>query len=243
MKRYNHITYIVPGYNFVDNVPNLIQGFKEQKNQDFDVRIIDDMSTDGTWEAIEPLDTRPVDGQYLTYCFKNTEKKFALRNIVETALCMNDEEIIAVVDADDCLCNPDATDLILGAYNDGADVVWTAHQWDVNPSMNVSKALPEKVDPYQYPWCASHLRTFKVSELKKLNLDNFKDTDGNWFQRGYDQVLMLPLLRQAEDRRYVDEVCYLYKIDSCSIPKEQRNYAEVRQLSTVSLVRARGFVE
>lgn len=239
---YDHITYIVPGYNFRGNIKELLQGFREQTNKNFHVEIIDDMSDDESRkEYLHQIELEPLDfGCAFTV---NTEKKFALRNIVEMALSKKDDDIIAIVDADDCLCNPAASDTILAAYNDGADVVWTAHKWDVNPAMNVSKPLPPKVDPYQYPWCASHLRTFKVSELKKLNLDNFKDTSGNYFQRGYDQILMLPLLKIAKDRRYIDEICYLYKIDSCSIPKENRNYNERKQLTSISYVRARGYIK
>lgn len=239
---YNHVTYIVPGFNFRDNIKALLQGFREQANTNFSVEIIDDVSDDDTRkEYLHQIDLERL--PFSCAFTRNEEKKFALRNIVEMALTKDDNDIIAVVDADDCLCSPAATDLILDAYNDGADIVWTAHRWDVDPNMNVSKQLPANVDPYQYPWCASHLRTFRVKDLKLVNLVNFKDACGSWFQRGYDQALMLPLLKIASDRRYIDTVCYLYKIDSCSIPKNERNYNEVRQLTTVAFVRARGFVK
>lgn len=238
---YKHITYIVPGFNFRGNIYNLLQGFREQKNSNFSVEIIDDASTDDSLkEYLHQVDL--VKLGFPCAFTRNVEKKFALRNIVEMAVSKRIDDIIAIVDADDCLCNPNATDLVLAAYNDGADIVWTAHKWDVDERMNVSKALPVNVDPYQYPWCASHLRTFRVSELNKINVANFKDVNGNYFERGYDQSLMLPLLKVAKDRRYINEVCYLYKIDSVSIPKELRNYNEVKQLTTVSFVRARGFV-
>jgi glycosyltransferase involved in cell wall biosynthesis len=243
--KYKRVVYVVPGFNFRENVIDLLAGFREQavkEGHEYIVEIIDDVSTDGTEQEYN----RQIDlagTQFPCVFSRNIEKKYALRNIVEIAMTYRDDDIIAVVDADDRLCNPDATNIILDAYNDGADTVWTAQRWDVNSDMNVSKPLPEKIDPYQHPWCTSHLRTFKVSELKKLNVDNFKDASGEWFQRGYDQALMLPLLKIAEDRRYIDEVCYLYKLDSCSIPKQQRNYNEVRQLGTVNFVRARGFVK
>jgi len=240
---YDHVTYIVPGFNFRDNMRDLLQGFHNQQNANFSVEIIDDVSTDNSAKEyrhqIDLMETK-FPCAFYTQC---TKKKFALRNIVEMALSRDDNDIIAVVDADDCLCNPHAKSLILATYNDGADIAWTAHKWDINPTMNVSKELPGNVDPYQYPWCTSHLRTFKVSELKKLNIDNFKDANGHWFVRGYDQILMLPLLRNAKDRRYIDEVCYLYKIDSCSIPKENRDYNERKQLTSISFVRARGYVK
>ena len=33
--------------------------------------------------------------------------------------------------------------------------------------------------------------------------ENFKDMDGNWFQSGYDQALMLPVLSLTEKRKYI----------------------------------------
>jgi len=76
---------------------------------------------------------------------------------------------------------------------------------------------------------------------EKISDNNFKDHNGNWFQRGYDQALMLPLLKLTQKRKYIDEICYLYNIESVSV--NDRNWAEMRQLSTINLIRARGFLD
>ncbi len=76
--------------------------------------------------------------------------------------------------------------------------------------------------------------------LKFIKDENFKDTAGNWFERGYDQALMLPLLSLTNGRKYIDEVCYLYNIDSVSV--NDRDWAEMKQIATINLVRARGFL-
>ena len=107
--------------------------------------------------------------------------------------------------------------------------------------MNISRPMPENVDPYMWPWCSSHLRTFKSELLGKISDDNFKDVNGNWFKRGYDQALMLPLLHISSSRRYIDEICYMYNIESVSMP--YRDYEEMSQISTVNIVRSRGFLE
>jgi hypothetical protein len=100
--------------------------------------------------------------------------------------------------------------------------------------------MPQNVNPYQYPWCSSHLRTFDARLLDAISDDNFKDHLGNWFERGYDQALMLPLLATATARKYIPEVCYFYKIDSVSV--NDRDWAERKQLGTVNMVRARGLI-
>jgi len=112
--------------------------------------------------------------------------------------------------------------------------------WDIN-NLNISKPIPKNVDPYSWPWCSSHLRTFKASLLRDIPDSNFKNTKGEWFKRGYDQALMLPLLKKSKSRNYIDKVCYQYNIESVSMP--ERSWEEMDQISTINLVRARGFMD
>ncbi len=107
--------------------------------------------------------------------------------------------------------------------------------------MNISRELPEKINPYQYPWVSSHLKTFKVNVFKQIKEENFKDLDGNWFERGYDQALYLPILLLAKDRKFLNEICYLYRINSNSLkvrPEKEKN-----QMDTIRLIRSRGYVK
>ena len=108
--------------------------------------------------------------------------------------------------------------------------------------MNISRTMPENVNPYQWPWCSSHLRTFRSSLLDKIKDSNFKDWRGQWFKRGYDQALMLPILSLTKNRYFLNDVCYKYNIESVSLPAAQRDKCERDQISTVNFVRARGFV-
>jgi glycosyltransferase involved in cell wall biosynthesis len=233
------VQFIVPSYNIEKNINELVKSFKEQKNSNWECIIIDDMSTDATWEKLQSLvgDTR-------IKVRKNTEKKYALKNIVEVAKLHQDEDdvIIAVVDGDDSLCNDKTVDILIESYRDGSEVVWTAHKWDTN-GMNISGPVPDQVNPYFWPWKSSHLRTFKSSLLKKIRTENFKNVKGEWFKRGYDQALMLPLIHVSKKHKYVPEVCYIYNIDSSSIPSKDRNWCEVEQISTINFVRSRGFIE
>lgn len=228
------VKFIIPCYNANANIPNLINSLFRQNDDDWDAVFIDDMSDEHILVPVEPKYDNKIS------VVVNVEKKYALRNIVEAVQqYSNPEDIIAVIDGDDELCNDNAVSLLKGAYSKGCDVVWTAHKWDINGA-NISKPMPDNVDPYAYPWCSSHLRTFRASLLNKICIDNFKDHKGNWFQRGYDQALMLPLLKISKKYQYIDEVCYLYKINSVSV--NDRDWAEKKQLSTINFIRARGFI-
>ena len=231
--------YIIsPCFNAKANIEKLVNSVKAQSDERWHHILIDDISTDGTYEEI----VRVVGEDDRFTIIKNTEKKFALRNIIDACKGIDDDQVaVGVIDGDDSLCNPLTVSLVLAEYDAGEEVVWTAHRWDIN-GMNISRNMPRNVDPYQWPWCASHFRTFKLNLLRKINEKNFQDMEGNWFKRGYDQALLLPLLSLTEKRKFVPEVCYLYNIDSASIPAEERNWSEMTQISTVNLVRARGFI-
>jgi glycosyltransferase involved in cell wall biosynthesis len=232
------IVFIVPSYNIEKNIPALIKSIKDQDYNNWSCIIIDDISSDGTWKLLQ--ETLKDDEAFSI--IKNSDKKYALKNIIEHARKFeNDEAIIAVIDGDDSLCNSNAASILAGAYGRGNDVVWTAHRWDTN-GMNISGPIPNEVNPYFWTWKSSHLRTFRSSLLRKVSDKNFQDRKGNWFKRGYDQALMLPLMYVASQHEYVPEVCYLYNIDSSSIPAEERNWCEREQISTINFVRARGFV-
>ncbi len=235
------ITFIVPCYNASTNLNLLYASLKVQTNDNWRVVFIDDMSSDNDTrdilKKIAFLDTKRVT------VVLNEEKKYALRNIVEAVSnesLVAENDIVAIIDGDDSLCNENTVNLLYEAFNNSdVSVVWTAHRWDVN-NLNVSKALPDNVNPYQYEWSSSHLKSFRASALRAISVENFKDANGQWFQRGYDQALMLPLLYAAKARVYLPVVCYTYNINSTSLP--QRDWSERKQLSTINFVRARGFL-
>lgn len=231
------VVFICPSFNIETNIDALVDSLERQTNPNWECHIIDDMSADQTYQKL----LQKTEGDSRFKIIKNSLKKYALRNIVE---CVKDLEecIAAVVDGDDSLCNDETVNILMNAYSDGSEVVWTAHKWDTN-GMNISGPIPAEINPYFWPWRSSHLRTFKSTLLEKIVDKNFQNIKGEWFKRGYDQALMLPLMHVSRKFKYVPEVCYLYNIDSSSIPAEERNWCEMEQISTINFVRARGFVK
>lgn len=232
------VVFVIPMYNASQHVESLINSLKSQTNENWEAVFVDDMSGD---DSIFMVNHCSGPDERITL-IKNTEKKWALRNVVDVARTYqhDDQVIIANLDADDSLCNDNTVDFLLKAYDEETDTVWTAHKWDIN-GMNISKSIPENVNPYQYEWCSSHLKTWRASVLSNIIDDNFKDLSGNWFVRGYDQALYLPLLYLSRKKKFLNEVCYLYRINSSSI--KTRDWNEKIQLDTVRLVRARGYLK
>mgnify|MGYP005999502505 CR=1 FL=1 len=146
------------------------------------------------------------------------------------------------LDGSDSLCNENTVDLILKEYNNNPhlDALWTAHSWDIN-SVNYSKELPGNINPYQYPWVSSHLKTFKVSTFKKIRKSNFKNLDGDWFQEGWEQAIYLPVLYLARERKFLNEICYLFKANTKNV--SNRKLFEKEKHATIKLLRSRGFLK
>ena len=237
-----NICFVSPTYNASFHLEECYESLKEQSNPNWEWVILNDMSDDDTFKIANSI--VKSDKRERVTVINHDHKKFSLKGIYDYLSKYNDfsEQIIAILDGDDALCNENTVDLILKEYNDNPqlDALWTAHSWDIN-SMNISRELPEKINPYQYPWVSSHLKTFKVNVFKQIKEENFKDLDENWFERGYDQALYLPILHLAKDRKFLNEICYLYRINSNSLkvrPEKEKN-----QMDTIRLVRSRGYVK
>ena len=236
----NKINVIVPCYNAQKNLQKLYESIDSQNHKNFKIYFIDDISTDNTWGTIEAIslhDKRCVP-------IKNLEKKWALKNIVDTCNIianeqLEDDEIITIIDGDDSLINNKCFKLLNSSFNKGNKFIYTAHRWDID-NRNISQELPKNINPYHYSWVTSHLRAFSLNLFKQINDDNFKDIHGNYFKRGYDQALSLPLLYNTKKIQYIPEVCYQYNINSVSMPDRDDGGA---QLNTVKFIRARGFIE
>lgn len=235
-----NISFITPTYNASFHLKDCYESLKEQNNKNWRWLILNDMSTDDTRDIAEEISKND---DRVTVC-NHVDKKFALKGIYDVLNSSNintEYDIIAILDGDDALCNENTVDLIAQEYksNTNLETLWTSHSWDIN-GMNISKELPKCVNPYQYPWVSSHLKTFKLDLFKKIKIDNFKDLDGNWFERGYDQALYLPLLYLSKDSKFLNEICYLYRINSNSL--KVRSWKEKNQMDTVRLVRSRGYI-
>ena len=237
------IVFISPTYNASFHLSELYESLREQSNKNWSWVILNDMSNDDTLEIANNI--AKSDELKRVTIVNHIEKKFALKGVVDylqsNYTSTHADTIVAIVDGDDALCNENTVDLVLKEYNDNQEleVLWTAHSWDIN-GMNISRDMPGNINPYQYPWVSSHLKTFKLGLLQMISNENFKDLDGNWFERGYDQAIYLPLLHLAKSRKFLNEICYLYRINSNSL--KVRDWKEKSQMDTIRLVRARGYV-
>jgi glycosyltransferase involved in cell wall biosynthesis len=205
------IKFVCCFWNAEKYIKNCIKTIKSQTDRDFEVYLIDDMSTDNTVEITKKL----IEGDSRFKLIVNQEKKFKLKNLDELINQFDDEDIIIEIDGDDFLLSPDVVSDIKKMYSDG-------NVWLTNGSFMYShgdlgfstKCNPETVRKDVFTF--SHLRTWKTFLWKAIPDSYLKDDDGSYFKSAADVAYTFSLLELAgeENYRFIPKLYYVYNAES-----------------------------
>ena len=99
-------------WNAKNYLSTYVKSLKIQTFNNFQVYMIDDLSTDGGYEFTQEL----IDGDDRFTLIRNNEKKFKLKNMDELISQFDDEDIVVEVDADDFLLGNDVLSFINKTY-------------------------------------------------------------------------------------------------------------------------------
>ena len=205
------INFVVCVWNAEKYIKNCIRTLKSQQDRDFNVFIIDDVSTDNTVEITKSL---IVDDNRFNLIV-NTEKKFKLKNLDELLPTFEDDDIVIELDGDDFLLNTEVVSDIRKIYSDNK--VWLTNgsfmYSNGNPGFS-SKCNPDTVrkDVFRF----SHLRTWKTFLWKAIPKDYLKDYNGEYFKSAADVAYTFSLLELAgeENYRFLPKLYYVYNEQS-----------------------------
>lgn len=208
---------ITPTYNneqwCIQNVASVLA----QRNIDWEMHIIDDMSTDNTVQRVGEYCTADANS-HRVFIHQNSEKKYALRNIYEAVhqFCEADD-IVVLLDGDDWLAHPYVLQRVAHEY-EYYDAWLTYGQYIDYPhnTLGHCSVYPQEILARrafrEHQWLASHLRTFKAGLFKKIKKEDFLYQDGDWGRVTWDMAIMFPLLEMAgeEHIRFIPDVLYIY---------------------------------
>jgi hypothetical protein len=199
----------------------------KQQRRPFMCVVIDDASTDKTWEAITGAGSSLVDmhaalarlhspGHDFSYT-RRAERKCSLFNIVEAVQEFGrPNDVVVIVDGDDKLL-PGALNALDYAYSGGA--------WMTYGNFVTATGRSSWMPPYSHrvvqagsyrtqPWAVSHPKTFKKELFDKIDPADFKHHD-QWFHTAGDVALMMPMLEMAAERAvYLPEMLYEWNDDN-----------------------------
>jgi len=209
----NRFVFIVPAFNAIETIQRCIFSVWFQTYPNWHMVILDDMSTDNTFELINDV-VGMLDIKDRVTIVHNIEKKWEVGNILHGLDHCQPDDIICRLDADDWLCDCDVLSIVDSRYNQlGCTVLWTAHRWSFS-NHNISGPLPKDAHPYSHPWVSSHLKTFRKHLVEGIPDENYRNHEGEYFRRIGDQAIYLPALHNAAGNwHYEPIVAYHYTID------------------------------
>jgi len=236
----NNFVFIVPAFNAELTIGRTLLSVWSQTYSNWKIVVKDDMSTDRTREIVESF-SKSFGLQDKISISTNTEKKWEVRNILESLEGCETEDIVCRLDGDDWLCDSDALSIIDHRYKTlGCNVLWTNHRWAFS-NHNISAPLPQNANPYQHSWVSSHFKTFRKSLIENVNDKNFKNEDGEYFKRIGDQAIYLPVLYKSSGNWHHEPiVAYHYTIDIN--PQTFQTDDSKFQKAEGEYLRARGFL-
>lgn len=215
MMKFHKIHIISPLRNVVNYIEDYLESITKQSFSNYQIIMIDDCSTDGSLNKLPEL-------PFLKRII-NTDRKFALRNIIDVLLTeeFEDDDIICLVDADDMLSHKYVLNIIDFAYQDSSILMTYGSMnylgYFVKMGKSYNKGDFDKLRSSE--WKMSHLRTFKYKVFKELlaqdkTLDCFQDERGNTIKMPYDMALLFPLLEIVgyENTRFINTPIYKYRL-------------------------------
>lgn len=198
-------------WNAKNYLSTYVKSLKIQTFNDFQVYMIDDLSTDGGYEFAQEL----IDGDYRFTLIRNNEKKFKLKNMDELISQFDDEDIVVEVDADDFLLGNDVLSFINKTYSDKN--IWLTNGSFMYSNGNLGfsqKCNPDTIrtDDFRF----SHLRTWKSFLWKNIPKENFLDGNGEYYKSGADVAYTFPLLELCGKEHYLflNKILYVYNESS-----------------------------
>jgi len=245
----NKFIIIIPFYNVEKWIKYNIRSVKKQNYSNYKCILVNDISTDKSAEIVE----KEIANDDRFTLVENSEKKYALRNIVEAIQLAEPgpEDIIITLDGDDWLYSSKVLEYLNDFYS--KEQCWITYgSYAEYPSGNIGKFAKQISKEViinnsfrQSSWTASHLRTFKFHLWSMIKPEDLLDSDGNYYRMAWDLAFMFPMLEMAHDRsRYIDELLYVYNISNplndhkvdnsyqIKLEHEIRNKEKYKKLST-----------
>lgn len=216
------------GYNCAGAAEKCVRSIQSQTYENFVHVIVDDASTDDTWERIKRLRAERV------VAHRNAANRKWLLNAL-AYLKPRDEDIVALIDLDDWLAVPDALQKVAEIYQ--REQCWLTYgdycmasslpKFELFRKLRAALSLPHRSARHCRPlpqevlnrrafreigYCTSHLRTFKGFLWNALQPADLLDRDGQYPVMACDTAIMYPMLEmcQVGKIRFVPNVLYVY---------------------------------
>lgn len=235
----NFFSITINTYNHQNWIEKCIQSCISQKYDNFEIVIVDAISTDNTFKICQDYD-RDFDKIKL---YQNEIRIPQIANILFLTEKSKPGSIVVSVDGDDWLKDSNVLNKLNEVYSSG-DVWMTYGTYEEYPYRDVRfhyRAYPDEIIKNnafrEYDWLGSHLRTYKRDLFLKIDQQDFKLSNGEWLDMTGDQAFVLPMLEMAGERsRYIHDILYIYNVAN---PTRDGTLHEKRQLDVAKYIRSK----
>jgi len=209
----NKFIITVPVYNALTYVEDCLNSIKSQIYKDYEVFVVDDCSTDGTWEIVKKCEK--IDNFHV---FRNDVRSHSpIGNIVRATKEANckDKDIIVNVDGDDQLSSIYVLSCLNWAYQN-KDVWATYGQFSSSQYSLCQPISNHRVYRKENVWKVGHLRTYKKWLFDLIKDKDLRDEDGEYYKFAGDCALIYPIVEMCGSKhlKYIDTVLYMYNNDN-----------------------------
>ena len=240
----NKFIVIVPVYNAEKYIEKCLESILTQDYKNYGLVVIDDCSTDNTYKIINDIHVK----YNSMFTIHRTDSRVGspLANFIKgIELLSNDkEDILVTVDGDDWLHNNDVLMYLDKVYQD-EEVYMTYGQYEPlsKSYSNYCKPIPDtRTYRKGEQWLASHLRTVKRKLFDKINKNDLKQKDGEYYKFAGDTAYIYPIIEMAGQKhmKFIDKILYVYN-DLNPANEMKVNVAE--QLENAKEIRERSVYE
>lgn len=186
-----------------------------QEYPSFRVIYIDDASTDGTPNLVDQYIAESPQASRVTF-LRNGSRVGPVANIDAAVRSCHPDDVIVLVDGDDFLAHRQVLTRLNSIYQDpDVWVTWGQFARFPDGGDGFCAPIPDEIVSANafrdYPFVASHLRTFYAGLYQRVRPADVQDGDGRFFTIAGDVAQMFALQEMAGPRgRFVAEVLYSY---------------------------------
>ncbi len=208
-------------------------------NQDYQNReivVIDDHSSDNTYRILSDL---KKENNFIL--LRNYERVGSpLANFIKgiEIVSLGDEDILVTVDGDDKLYDNNVLSYLNEVYQD-EEIYMTYGQY-VPTSKTYSNLCAPIADTRSYRksgmWVASHLRTVKRKLFEKIDKNDLKDSNGDYYKMAGDAAYLYPIIEMSGQKhmKFINTILYIYNDQN---PGNEMKVNEQQQLNTAEEIR------
>lgn len=246
------ITVVTPVYNAEKYIARCIQSVAQQDYPNYMMHIIDDCSTDNTYDiACRTIDALPQEIQGRFRVRQNDVNRGAVYNQITAIETECGHDIVMLLDGDDWLVNdPTLFHKYNNLYNNGAEFTYGSCWSVVDNIPLIAQEYPPEVKAnktyrdYKFNWNMpyTHLRTFLAS-----NMHGYLHDHGNWAFRcpatfdwlkaGGDTAIFYAMIEYADPKNVIctPDIVYYYNdanpLNDYKVNAEEQNKTAAKVLN------------